>query len=284
MIIEYRGKRPKVAASAFVAPTAVLIGDVEVGEESSDLVRRRHSRRQRADPHRRAHERAGQLRRARERARDDDRSKTTCTIGHCVILEDCTHRTRRARRHERRRAQRRDGRRGERSSPPVRSSPPNAQIPPRVVIAGAPAVVKKAARRRRRRMGRVARARRVRRVVALVSAPRDRRRPRCTRTRRRTSLRNLPGLGAAVAVAAVAAFLARFAPLVGAPVLAIVLGVAVRALRPLPDALSAGDRVLRAHGAPERRSSCPASGFRSPSSCRPGSARSPSRSARSPSR
>jgi carbonic anhydrase/acetyltransferase-like protein (isoleucine patch superfamily) len=35
MIIEYRGKRPKVASSAFVAPTAVLIGDVEVGEESS---------------------------------------------------------------------------------------------------------------------------------------------------------------------------------------------------------------------------------------------------------
>ena len=35
MIIEYRGKRPKIAGSAFVAPTAVLIGDVEVGEEAS---------------------------------------------------------------------------------------------------------------------------------------------------------------------------------------------------------------------------------------------------------
>ncbi|HET9097202.1 MAG TPA: gamma carbonic anhydrase family protein [Candidatus Baltobacteraceae bacterium] len=35
MIIEYRGKRPRVHPSAFVAPTAVLIGDVEVGEESS---------------------------------------------------------------------------------------------------------------------------------------------------------------------------------------------------------------------------------------------------------
>ncbi|MGH7755852.1 MAG: gamma carbonic anhydrase family protein, partial [Vulcanimicrobiaceae bacterium] len=35
MIVEYRGKRPKVAPSAFVAPTAVLIGDVEIGEESS---------------------------------------------------------------------------------------------------------------------------------------------------------------------------------------------------------------------------------------------------------
>jgi carbonic anhydrase/acetyltransferase-like protein (isoleucine patch superfamily) len=35
MIIEYRGKRPKIHPSAFIAPTAVLIGDVEVGEESS---------------------------------------------------------------------------------------------------------------------------------------------------------------------------------------------------------------------------------------------------------
>ena len=35
MFIEYRGKTPKVHPSAFVAPTAVLIGDVEVGEESS---------------------------------------------------------------------------------------------------------------------------------------------------------------------------------------------------------------------------------------------------------
>ena len=35
MFIEFRGKRPKIAATAFVAPTAVLIGDVEVGEQSS---------------------------------------------------------------------------------------------------------------------------------------------------------------------------------------------------------------------------------------------------------
>jgi len=35
MFVEYRGKAPKVADSAFVAPTAVLIGDVEVGAESS---------------------------------------------------------------------------------------------------------------------------------------------------------------------------------------------------------------------------------------------------------
>lgn len=35
MFVEYRGKAPKVAQSAFIAPTAVLIGDVEVGPESS---------------------------------------------------------------------------------------------------------------------------------------------------------------------------------------------------------------------------------------------------------
>lgn len=35
MIVSYRGKRPKIHPSAFVAPTAVLIGDVEVGPESS---------------------------------------------------------------------------------------------------------------------------------------------------------------------------------------------------------------------------------------------------------
>jgi len=32
---EYRGKRPRVHASAFVAPTAVLIGDVEIREGAS---------------------------------------------------------------------------------------------------------------------------------------------------------------------------------------------------------------------------------------------------------
>lgn len=35
MLLEYRGKRPRVHPSAFIAPTAVLIGDVEVGEDSS---------------------------------------------------------------------------------------------------------------------------------------------------------------------------------------------------------------------------------------------------------
>jgi carbonic anhydrase/acetyltransferase-like protein (isoleucine patch superfamily) len=35
MIITYRGKTPKIHPTAFIAPTAVIIGDVEIGEESS---------------------------------------------------------------------------------------------------------------------------------------------------------------------------------------------------------------------------------------------------------
>jgi carbonic anhydrase/acetyltransferase-like protein (isoleucine patch superfamily) len=35
MIIEYKGRRPKISPKAFIAPTAVLIGDVTVGDDSS---------------------------------------------------------------------------------------------------------------------------------------------------------------------------------------------------------------------------------------------------------
>jgi len=35
MIIEYKGHRPKISPKAFIAPTAVLIGDVTVGDEAS---------------------------------------------------------------------------------------------------------------------------------------------------------------------------------------------------------------------------------------------------------
>lgn len=37
MLIEHQGKRPRVAESAYVAPTAVLCGDVRVGPESRIL-------------------------------------------------------------------------------------------------------------------------------------------------------------------------------------------------------------------------------------------------------
>lgn len=35
VIVEFEGRRPRIAESAFVAPTAVLLGDVEVGENAS---------------------------------------------------------------------------------------------------------------------------------------------------------------------------------------------------------------------------------------------------------
>lgn len=35
MILDYRGNSPRIAPGAFVAPTATVIGDVQVGEESS---------------------------------------------------------------------------------------------------------------------------------------------------------------------------------------------------------------------------------------------------------
>lgn len=89
MFIEYRGKSPRVAASAFVAPTAVLVGDVVVGEESSiwfGVVIR-------AD--------RGTVRVGARSAIEDNAvihatdERTTIvgndvTIGHCAVLDDCT--------------------------------------------------------------------------------------------------------------------------------------------------------------------------------------------------
>jgi carbonic anhydrase/acetyltransferase-like protein (isoleucine patch superfamily) len=88
MIIEYRGKRPKVATSAFVAPTAVLIGDVEIGEEASvwfgTVIRGDN----------------GPIR-IGARANIQDNSvvhvsehcttviEEDVTVGHCAVLEDC---------------------------------------------------------------------------------------------------------------------------------------------------------------------------------------------------
>jgi gamma-carbonic anhydrase len=88
MFIEFSGKRPKVAATAFVAPTAVLIGDVEVGEQSSiwfGVVIRGDN---------------GPIRiGARTSVQDNSvvhvssgHSTTIgndCTVGHGVIMEDC---------------------------------------------------------------------------------------------------------------------------------------------------------------------------------------------------
>ena len=88
MIIEHRGKRPKIAASAFVAPTAVLIGDVEIGDESSiwfgAVVRGdngpiRIGARTSVQDNSVIHVSTG-----RQTIIGDD-----CTIGHCVMMEDC---------------------------------------------------------------------------------------------------------------------------------------------------------------------------------------------------
>jgi carbonic anhydrase/acetyltransferase-like protein (isoleucine patch superfamily) len=89
MIIEYRGKRPKIDPSAFVAPNAVLIGDVEVGAEASiwfGAVLRgdngpirigvRTSIQDNAVVH--VSERGGTF------VGDD------VTVGHCAVMEDCT--------------------------------------------------------------------------------------------------------------------------------------------------------------------------------------------------
>jgi carbonic anhydrase/acetyltransferase-like protein (isoleucine patch superfamily) len=88
MFIEYNGKSPRVHPSAFVAPTAVLIGDVEVDEEASiwfGVVLRGDNG----------------LIRVGKRANVQDNSvlhvSEHCqtivgddvTIGHCAILEDC---------------------------------------------------------------------------------------------------------------------------------------------------------------------------------------------------
>src|SRR6186713_1833526 len=35
MLVEFEGRRPRVAKSAFLAPTAVLLGDVQVAENAS---------------------------------------------------------------------------------------------------------------------------------------------------------------------------------------------------------------------------------------------------------
>ena len=142
MIIEYRGKRPQVDPSAFVAPNAVLIGDVEVGPESSiwfGAVLRGDN---------------GPIRvGARTSIQDNavvhvsDESGThigdDVTVGHCAVMEDC--------RIERyaligSNATLLNGSRiGEAALIAAGSVvAQRAAIPPRVVAAGAPATVKKA--------------------------------------------------------------------------------------------------------------------------------------------
>lgn len=88
MIIEYRGKRPKVAPSAFIAPTAVLIGDVEVGEEASiwfGVVIRGDNGPIRIGARTNVQDNAVlHVSEGNATVLEDD-----VTIGHCAVLEDC---------------------------------------------------------------------------------------------------------------------------------------------------------------------------------------------------
>ena len=89
ILIPFRGKRPRVAPDAFIAPTAVLIGDVEVGPQSGiwfGCVLRADTNTIRIG--------------ARSNIQDNsvlhsDHGSpltigTDCTIGHKVILHGCT--------------------------------------------------------------------------------------------------------------------------------------------------------------------------------------------------
>ncbi len=68
-------------------------------------------------------------------------------------------------------------------------------------------------------------------------------RPSRLATARRWVRASAPGLGLALAIAVLASLLARFAPLVGAAVIAIVIGIAVRTAAGLPAPLAPGVRV-----------------------------------------
>jgi carbonic anhydrase/acetyltransferase-like protein (isoleucine patch superfamily) len=141
MIIEYRGKRPKVAASAFIAPTAVIIGDVEIGEEASiwfgTIVRGDNGpitigARANVQDNAVVHVSEG----AATVIEDD------VTIGHCAVLEDCT--IGRGSLIGSNAVVLNGARIGESALIAAGSVvAANAQIPARVVAAGAPAVVKK---------------------------------------------------------------------------------------------------------------------------------------------
>jgi carbonic anhydrase/acetyltransferase-like protein (isoleucine patch superfamily) len=89
MFIEYRGKSPRVAASAFVAPTAVLIGDVVVAEESSiwfGVVLRADKGTIRIGARSSIEDNA--VVHASERGSTS--IGTDVTVGHCAVLDDCT--------------------------------------------------------------------------------------------------------------------------------------------------------------------------------------------------
>jgi carbonic anhydrase/acetyltransferase-like protein (isoleucine patch superfamily) len=53
LILPFRNKRPQLAAEAWIAPNAVIIGDSEIAPYANIWFGLRAARRQRADPRRR---------------------------------------------------------------------------------------------------------------------------------------------------------------------------------------------------------------------------------------
>lgn len=89
MLIEYRGKTPRVAASAFIAPSANLIGDIEVDEEASiwfNAVLRADNGAIRVGP--RASIQDNAVVHAHESALTT--IGADATVGHCAVVENCT--------------------------------------------------------------------------------------------------------------------------------------------------------------------------------------------------
>src|SRR5260370_32198884 len=88
MLIEYRGKMPRVSASAFVAPTALLVGDVGVGEDANvwfGVVLRADNGKIRIGA--RASIQDNAVVHAHESAVTS--VGEDATIGHCAVLENC---------------------------------------------------------------------------------------------------------------------------------------------------------------------------------------------------
>lgn len=88
MVIEYRNKTPNIAASAFIAPTALLIGDVEVGEEANvwfGAVLRADNGSIRIGA------RASVQDNAVVHAHENEVTSVgeDATVGHCTVLENC---------------------------------------------------------------------------------------------------------------------------------------------------------------------------------------------------
>ncbi len=65
-IRSYRGKWPQIAASAYIDPASVIIGDVVIGEEFQRVANVRGARRCPLHPDRQPHEYSGRLHASRD--------------------------------------------------------------------------------------------------------------------------------------------------------------------------------------------------------------------------